>query len=80
MTVRIGPISLNEQRAPVVRRALRVEHVVVQNGREENLSVRLHGPVAVQVTESPTFRPSDYGGTDGRLLGIAVGFQFTPAR
>ncbi len=80
VTLRIGPISLNQQRAPVVRHAARVEHLVVRNGQERSVSVSLRGPVAVEVVESPTFRPSDYGGTDGRLLGIGVGFQFTPQR
>jgi hypothetical protein len=80
VVVRIGPISLNEQRAPIVVHASHVKRLVVPNGAEKFETLHLRGPVAVQVEEYPTFRPSDYGGSDGRLLGINVGFSFTPTR
>jgi hypothetical protein len=77
-TVRVGPVALNEQRAPVVRDPIEVKHLVVQNGTSQTLSLHVHGPVAVQVSETPTFKPTDYGGTDQRTLGVQVGFKFTP--
>jgi hypothetical protein len=79
-TVRVGPVALNEQRAPVVRNPTAVKHLVVQNGTSKTLSLHVRPPVAVQVSETPTFKPTDYGGTDQRTLGAQVGFKFTPDR
>ena len=80
MTVRIGPVALNEQGAPVVEQPTHVVHVAFPNGSGHTFRFRAKGPVAVQVGETPTFQPSTWGGTDPRWLGVTVGFQFTPTR
>jgi hypothetical protein len=64
-----------------VRRPLAVRRYVLRNGTQHTFTFsNVQGPVAVEVRETPTFRPSDYGGTDPRPLGVVVGFTFTPSR
>lgn len=80
VVVRVGPVALNQQRAPVVRHAAAVRRFVLQNGTSRTLVFHVPAPVAVQVAVSPTFRPTDYGGSDPRELGAQVGYTFTPTR
>jgi hypothetical protein len=77
ITLRVGPVALNEQRAPIVERASRIERVILPNCRSKTVSVAAVPPVAVIVTAS-TVQPSNYGGSDTRNLGAQVGFSFTP--
>lgn len=80
VTVRVGPVALNEQGAPVVRKPTHLVHVTFPNGGGHTFRFAAQGPVAVQVSEAPTFQPSLWGGTDPRYLGVRVGFRFTPTR
>ncbi len=80
VTVRVGPVALNEQRAPVVLRPTRIAHLVLPNCQSRTLRFVAVPPVAAVVTADPTVRPSDYGGSDTRDLGVEVGFSFTPKR
>lgn len=80
IAVRVGPVALNQQRAPIVTRASRIERFVLPNCRSKRILVPVVPPVAVVVTASPTVRPSDYGIGDSRDLGAQVGFSFTPTR
>jgi hypothetical protein len=80
VTVRVGPVALNEQRAPVVLRPTRIAHLVLPNCKSRALRFAAVPPVAAVVTADPTVRPSDYGGSDTRDLGVQVGFSFTPKR
>jgi hypothetical protein len=80
VTIRVGPVALNEQGQPVVRQPTHVVHVTFPNGTDRSFAFAAQGPVAVQVTETPTFRLTDYGGQDPRWLGVGVGFRFTPTR
>jgi hypothetical protein len=77
IVVRAGPIELNEQRAPVVRRPSYVRRLVVPNCQVRNLTIRIRPPFAVQVSATPLFHPVDYNIGDSRYLGAQVGFAFT---
>jgi hypothetical protein len=80
ITLRVGPLELNEQRAPIVPRPTHIEQFVLPNCRSRTIHVAATPPVAVVVTANPTVRPSDYGISDSRDLGAQVGFSFTPKR
>jgi hypothetical protein len=78
VTLRVGPVALNEQRAPIVTHATRVERFVLPNCLERTFHFTVTPPVAVQVRATPTVLPTDYGRSDNRELGAQVGFSFTP--
>lgn len=78
ITVRVGPLALNEQRAPEVAHATFVKRFVLHNCTTVPLTVRIAPPLAVEVHADPTVRPSDYGISESRELGAQVGFGFTP--
>jgi len=78
--VRVGPVALDEQRAPIVARATAVKRFHVADCSIQRLSFRATPPVAVQVTVSPLARGTDYGLSDPRLFGAQVGFKFTPPK
>jgi len=80
ITVRIGPLQLNEQRAPYVPRATDIERFVLPNCGQRKITVVATPPTAVQVSADPTVRPTDYGASDNRYLGAEVGFSFSPKR
>ena len=80
-TIRVGPVALDEQRAPVVRRATYVRRVVVptcaDTVRSRLLSFAVKTPVAVEVRIAPTISPAAYGvNSDTRQLGAQIGFGF----
>jgi hypothetical protein len=77
VTVRVGPLALNEQRAPEVARATFVKRFVLHNCTTVPLTVKIAPPLAVEVHADPTVRPSDYGISESRELGAQVGFSFT---
>jgi hypothetical protein len=80
VVVRIGPVALDEQRAPHVVRPATVRRFHVANCGLVKTRVHVQPPVAVEVVASPTLRPSDYGASESRELGAQVGFAFTPKR
>jgi hypothetical protein len=80
VVVRVGPVALDQQRAPVVAHAARTVRFVLPNCSQKAISLIVAPPVAVQVTASPTFSPLDYGHGDSRHLGAQVGFSFSPKR
>ena len=71
VVVRVGPVALDQQRAPVVAHAQRTVRFVLPNCSQKAISLTVTPPVAVQVTASPTFSPLDYGHGDNRHLGGA---------
>jgi len=71
--VRVGPVALNEQRAPVVDRPVLVRRVRVRNCRDVSFSVHVRVPVAVSVHLTRLVRPLDYGISDDRQLGVEFG-------
>jgi hypothetical protein len=84
-TIRVGPIALNDQQKPVVKRALFTRRVRVPTCLDKQstrtVSFRVAPPVALTVHVSPTIEPSAYGSSsDSRDLGAHVGFDFTPAK
>lgn len=80
ITVRVGPLALNEQRAATVARTARVERFTLPNCGTRRLQVPATPPLAVEITADPTVRPTDYGAGDNRELGVQVGFSFSPKR
>jgi hypothetical protein len=80
VTVRVGPLVLNEQHAPAVSRATWSKAFALPNCAQRTFTVTIAPPLAVQVHADPTVRPSDYGATESRDLGAQVGFSFTAKR
>ncbi len=78
--VRVGPVALDRQRQPFVRRVSAVRTVVVPNCTERTLRFRVRPPVAVKLDVSHLVRPADYGGSDARELGVQAGFSFKSSR
>jgi Dolichyl-phosphate-mannose-protein mannosyltransferase len=78
VTVRVGPVALNEQRAPVVRHATWTVRRTLHSCQDIPLTFHTRAPVAVEVHVSRLVRPSDYGVPDSRLLGAVMSASFTP--
>ena len=78
VTVRLGPVALNEQRAAVVTHPVSVRHLVVHSCQTIKLKLHTRAPVAATVHVTSFVRPSDYGASDSRLLGVQFGASFTP--
>jgi hypothetical protein len=77
VVIRVGPLRLNEQRAPYVRHASYTRRVVVPNCHQRELTFSVVPPVAVEVSATPVVYPIDYNIGDNRYLGVQVGFLFT---
>jgi hypothetical protein len=78
--VRIGPVALNEQRAPVVDHALLVRRIHVKNCSDHHIDMRVRPPVAVSVHVTQLVRATDYGISDDRLLGVVFSGSVTKTR
>jgi hypothetical protein len=78
--VRIGPVALNDQRAPIVTHATTTRRIVVHNCQLVPITVRTRAPVAVSVHVTRLVRPLAYGISDDRQLGVQFGASFTPKR
>jgi hypothetical protein len=78
VTVRIGPVALNEQRAATVGRATVVRHFLLRNCTSVPVQLHITPPVAVTVHVSSLVRLSDYGLSDSRTVGARIGGSFTP--
>jgi hypothetical protein len=76
VTMRVGPVALNEQRAPVVGHASFVRRFVVRNCHSRTLRFEVTPPVAVEIRATPLVHPTDYNVGDSRYLGVQVGFAF----
>ena len=74
--VRIGPLELNEQRAPTVRRATYVRRFHVADCSVTRIAVTVRPPVAVTVHVSPLQLGTDYDVPDNRLFGVQIGASF----
>jgi hypothetical protein len=77
ITVRIGPVRLNEQKAPFVAAPTAVRRLVVPNCATRTLTFRITPPFAVEVSATPLVHPVDYNVGDSRYLGAQVGFSFS---
>ena len=80
VVLRVGPVDLNPERAPVVRRPAHVYRFHVADCSDREIAVHAVPPVAVQVHVSPLAKGTDYGLSDSRLFGARAGFQFVPAK
>jgi len=78
VTVRVGPVALDQQRLPVVRRPRFVDRFVLHNCTGHTLRFTVTPPVAVQIHVSSLVVPTQYGINDPRALGAQVGYGFTP--
>jgi hypothetical protein len=77
VVVRVGPLRLDEQRAPYVSHASYTRRLVVPNCHQRELTFSVVPPVAVEVSATPVVLPTDYNIGDSRYLGAQVGFSFT---
>lgn len=80
VTVRIGPVALNSQRAPVVDHATQVRHLLVRSCKAYTFRVQATAPVAVSVHVADLVRATDYGISDSRQLGAQFSGAFRPSR
>jgi hypothetical protein len=80
VTVRVGPVALNEQGAPVIRHATATVRRILHSCQDIPLTFHTRAPVAVDVHVARLVRPSDYGISDSRLLGAVMSGSFTPTR
>jgi hypothetical protein len=78
VTVRIGPVALNEQRAATVARATTVRRFLLHSCTRVPVQVHVTPPVAVTVHVAKLVRLSDYGISDSRTVGAQIGGSFTP--
>jgi len=79
VTIRVGPVALDEQQKPVVAQATAVRRLFLANCAQKTIRLPARPPFAVSVHVDPTVRPSDYGFSDSRELGAQVGWSFKPA-
>jgi len=77
VVLRVGPLELNTQNAPTLRRTTYATRLVVPNCTAKDLTIRIAPPFAVQVTATPLIHPVDYNIGDNRYLGAQVGFSFS---
>jgi hypothetical protein len=78
VTVRVGPVALNEQRAPVVAHPTLTRRFVLRSCADVPLHLNVRPPVAVTVHVDKLVRLSDYGISDSRQVGAQFGASFTP--
>ena len=81
-TIIVGTVKLNDEQLPVMRHVFAIRHVIVTNGPNSTVLVRVHvarSPVRVVVTipQADTFQAD---ASDPRQLGAQVEFKFTPAK
>ncbi len=80
-TVRIGALKIGSDKQPAIGRTWTTRHVLVENCKSTTLELPVGKPPwRVTIHLKPTFKPSDYGISDGRELGAVVGFGFVPAK
>ena len=80
VTIRIGPVALNSQRAARVAKATMVRHATLHSCKHIPIQLRTTAPVAVDVHVENLLRATDYGISDSRMLGAQFGGSFTPTR
>ncbi|HZQ82017.1 MAG TPA: hypothetical protein VFB25_08585 [Gaiellaceae bacterium] len=80
VTVRVGPVALNEQRAPIVTHPTHIYRFHLADCSHRTFTVSALPPVAVQVHIDGLALGTAYGVSDSRLFGAGVGFAFTPQR
>jgi hypothetical protein len=81
--VRVGPVALNDQQKPIVRKATYTRRIVVPSCADQKhptrtLTFTVAPPLAVEVHVDKTISPADYGQSDARQLGAQVGYSWTP--
>jgi multisubunit Na+/H+ antiporter MnhB subunit len=79
VTVRLGSLVIGEDKHPAIGQLRGTRHVLLPNCRQRVLRLPSGPPpFQVQVSVTPTFRLSDYGISDSRVVGAVVGFAFVP--
>jgi hypothetical protein len=79
-TVTVGPVALNEQRAPVVDHPTYVKRFHVADCSNNVIRVKVRPPVAAQVHVTPLTLGTDYGVPDSREFGVQLDAAFTPSK
>jgi hypothetical protein len=64
---------------PRIAPPVRTLRWTARSGAETSFRLRVEAPFRVEILVTPTFSPRDFGGTDGRQLGVQAGFAFTRA-
>ena len=78
MTVRVGTLGVGKDEQPRVARVTLARTRTVRAGERARFVLRTPPPpFRVEVDVTPTFSPTEYGGTDQRNLGAQVGYAFT---
>ena len=80
VTLRIGPVALNSQRAPVVRRPTTVRHFLLPFCKHRPVQLRTTAPVAVELHVDDLALGTDFGLSDTRELGAQFSGSFKPSR
>ena len=75
--VRIGPVALNQQRAPIVTHPAYVRRLHVADCSINHIVVTVRPPVAVEIHVSPLQLGTDWDIPDSRLFGAQIGATFT---
>lgn len=79
VVVRIGPVALNEQRAPVVAHATVTRRFSLHSCEQTSIVVPVTPPIAAVVHVANLVRLSDYGISDDRVVGAVIGGSVTAA-
>ena len=77
VTISVGRLIRGRDKQPAMGRISTVRHWVVRSGATRVFQLPVTPPARVEVRISPTFSPSDYGGSDRRQLGAQVSYSFT---
>ena len=80
VVVRIGPVALNTQRAPIVTHPTRVERFHLADCSTRHIVVKARPPIAVQVHVETLSPGAKFGLSDTRLFGARAGFAFLPGK
>jgi hypothetical protein len=80
VTLRIGPVALNSQRAPVVRRPTTVRHFLLPFCKHRPVQLHTTAPVAVELHVDDLALGTDFGLSDTREFGAQFSGSFKPSR
>ena len=84
MTIRIGPITIGDDKQPHVVRATRTVRFDLHSKKQKILVLDAPGPrFRIETTITPTFVPiqlSPQTSSDARQLGAKVTYEFLPPR
>jgi hypothetical protein len=81
VVIRVGSLIRGSDRQPHIGHVTAARRWVVHSGGRRVFEILApKPPFRVEVSISPTFSPSDYGGSDRREFGAQLGFDFRTQR